>query len=164
MSYNLKKIALKNLSHFLSISAHNLIWYSMVFQYSHHHSGFCGVCHVESTHLESESDPTHETVTFSYITQSKLQHILRNFCGPLMEGGLFCLHYFSQWCFKEFNLTCYKTSITLNVSMFTLSQLLCHYRSSCHFVLYMYFIINTGSLIQIRHVAFMEKMKQLGID
>ena len=33
----------------------------MVFQYSHHHSGFFGAC----AHSESKSDPTtHETVTF----------------------------------------------------------------------------------------------------
>ncbi len=46
---------LKNVLQFPSISAHNLIWSNMVFQYSHHHSGFCGV---------NKSDPTHETVTF----------------------------------------------------------------------------------------------------
>ena len=33
----------KNVLQFLSISAHNLIWSNIVFQYRHHHSGFCGV-------------------------------------------------------------------------------------------------------------------------
>ena len=56
----------KNVLQFLSLSAHILILSNMGFQYSHHHFGFCGVCHlpVESDHSESKSDPTHETVTF----------------------------------------------------------------------------------------------------
>ncbi len=82
----------KNVLHFLSIFTPNLIWSNMVFQFSYHHSGFCGVewsvalkmsvC--LSVCLMTHNLPQHETVTFFLYNSIKTA---RHYLCPQEENA-----------------------------------------------------------------------------